>query len=84
MQIASALHYMHSHGVTHRDLKPENLLYANSLPTAPIKITDFGYVHNLTQHPQQPAHCACHDRQSLRFGPCWCLPRLQAGKAHDD
>jgi len=42
MQVGSALQYIHAHGVTHRDLKPENLLYANALPNAPIKITDFG------------------------------------------
>lgn len=42
MQLASALQYMHSHGVTHRDLKPENLLYARPDSSALIKITDFG------------------------------------------
>jgi serine/threonine protein kinase len=44
LQIASAVQYMHSMGVTHRDLKPENVLFAGDLPDAPVKITDFGCV----------------------------------------
>lgn len=41
-QLASALQYMHSLGVTHRDLKPENLLLANKGKMAPLKVADFG------------------------------------------
>ena len=39
-QTLSALHYMHSQGVTHRDLKPENMLISKSFE---LKIADFGF-----------------------------------------
>jgi serine/threonine-protein kinase len=44
LQIASALEYIHSHGVVHRDLKPENIMVdANDH----IKLIDFGIAANL-------------------------------------
>lgn len=39
LQIASALEYIHSHGVVHRDLKPENIMVDE---TDHIKLIDFG------------------------------------------
>lgn len=39
LQIASALHYIHSHGIVHLDLKPSNILVDSS---GRAKIMDFG------------------------------------------
>ena len=39
LQIASALEYIHSHGVVHRDLKPENIMVDEQ---DRIKLIDFG------------------------------------------
>ena len=47
-QIAEALLYIHSCGITHRDLKPENILLLNSSPESDLKIADFGQLsHHL-------------------------------------
>jgi serine/threonine protein kinase len=44
IQIASALDYIHAHGVVHRDLKPENIM-VNNLDG--IKLIDFGIAANV-------------------------------------
>jgi len=44
LQIASALEYIHSHGVVHRDLKPENIMVD---PNDHIKLIDFGIAANV-------------------------------------
>jgi len=41
-QLASALKYIHSLGITHRDLKPENILLSDKGKNAQVKIVDFG------------------------------------------
>jgi serine/threonine-protein kinase len=44
LQIASALEYIHGHGVVHRDLKPENIMVD---PNDHIKLIDFGIAANV-------------------------------------
>lgn len=44
LEIASALEYVHSHGVVHRDLKPENIMVDSS---DHIKLIDFGIAANV-------------------------------------
>ena len=41
-QIAEALLYIHSCGISHRDLKPENILLLNTSSESDLKIADFG------------------------------------------
>jgi serine/threonine protein kinase len=43
--IAEALEYIHTNGVTHRDIKPSNIMlvdYGDDAPRARAKLTDFG------------------------------------------
>ncbi|EQC28615.1 serine/threonine protein kinase [Saprolegnia diclina VS20] len=40
-QVASALDFMHTHGMVHCDLKPDNIMIAND-ESARVKIIDFG------------------------------------------
>src|SRR5260370_22389054 len=44
LEIASALEYIHSHGVVHRDLKPENIMVDTN---DHIKLIDFGIAANV-------------------------------------
>lgn len=50
VQVAEALDYAHSQGVTHRDIKPANIMLMHS---GQIKITDFGIAHLATSSHTQ-------------------------------
>jgi tRNA A-37 threonylcarbamoyl transferase component Bud32 len=50
VQVADALDYAHSQGVTHRDIKPANIMLMHS---GQIKITDFGIAHLATSSQTQ-------------------------------
>jgi ABC-type transport system substrate-binding protein/serine/threonine protein kinase len=42
IQVAEALDYSHSHGVTHRDIKPENIMVGREGARLRVRIMDFG------------------------------------------
>lgn len=41
-QIAAAIYYLHSYGISHRDLKLENILMSDNTDLAELKLVDFG------------------------------------------
>lgn len=46
--IATAVNYLHEHGVVHRDLKPSNILFADkSCRPSSIRICDFGFAKQM-------------------------------------
>lgn len=41
-QVASALRFAHTHGITHRDLKPENVMLCKDGTATTVKVVDWG------------------------------------------
>ena len=48
--VLSAVSFMHAHNIIHRDLKYENILFVNEMPTAEIKLIDFGLCKEIKEH----------------------------------
>lgn len=51
LDIANALHHLHSYHILYRDLKCENVLVKRDSHTIIAKICDFGIAANLSSHP---------------------------------
>ncbi|XP_019736066.1 MAP kinase-activated protein kinase 2-like isoform X1 [Hippocampus comes] len=55
--IGSAIEYIHLMDIAHRDVKPENLLYSTKETNASLKLTDFGFAKETTQHNSLQTPC---------------------------
>src|SRR6202012_2140234 len=44
--LASALAFLHQHGLIHRDIKPSNIIFVNGFP----KLADIGLVSEISEH----------------------------------
>jgi len=49
LQAASALAYMHHHGMAHRDIKADNFMLESSLPDAQTQLIDFGFARDFSK-----------------------------------
>jgi MAP kinase interacting serine/threonine kinase len=55
--IASALSFLHSQGITHRDLKPQNVLCVYKDQPSPAKLADFGLGTKTSDTSRTPPLC---------------------------
>ncbi|XP_077458504.1 MAP kinase-activated protein kinase 3 [Stigmatopora argus] len=56
--IGTAIEFLHSINIAHRDIKPENLLYTSKHSNGILKLTDFGFAKETTQH--NPLQTPCY------------------------
>ncbi|XP_037108768.1 MAP kinase-activated protein kinase 3 [Syngnathus acus] len=56
--IGTAIEFLHSINIAHRDIKPENLLYTSKNKNGVLKLTDFGFAKETTQH--NPLQTPCY------------------------
>ncbi|XP_077429414.1 MAP kinase-activated protein kinase 3 [Vanacampus margaritifer] len=56
--IGTAIEFLHSINIAHRDIKPENLLYTSKHRNGVLKLTDFGFAKETTQH--NPLQTPCY------------------------
>ncbi|XP_061900824.1 MAP kinase-activated protein kinase 3 [Entelurus aequoreus] len=56
--IGSAIEFLHNINIAHRDIKPENLLYTSKHKNAILKLTDFGFAKETSQH--NPLQTPCY------------------------
>ncbi|XP_077582160.1 MAP kinase-activated protein kinase 3 [Stigmatopora nigra] len=56
--IGTAIEFLHSINIAHRDIKPENLLYTSKNSNGILKLTDFGFAKETTQH--NPLQTPCY------------------------
>eukprot|EP00667_Euglena_gracilis_P005831 EG_transcript_5868 len=71
-QLAQGMYFLHSRNLVHRDIKPQNLLLSSSdLPTATLKIADFGFARYLAFDP------SCLDlAKTLCGSPVYMAPEI--------
>jgi serine/threonine protein kinase len=70
-QIASAVAFCHSHGISHRDLKPENILIGK-FPH--LKVSDLGLCGVIAQGEMMSTFCG---------SPCYCAPECLSRLQYD-
>lgn len=73
-QLALALHFMRSKGVSHMDLKPQNLLLTDNKRSPVLKVGDFGMAQHL--YSGDTAH-------SFRGSPLYMAPEVLMGQPYD-
>nr|XP_057925398.1 MAP kinase-activated protein kinase 3 isoform X2 [Doryrhamphus excisus] len=56
--IGTAIEFLHNINIAHRDIKPENLLYTSKHRNGVLKLTDFGFAKETTQH--NPLQTPCY------------------------
>lgn len=82
LQVAKALEFIHSQGITHRDLKPHNVLLSTDYQTA--KLADFGLAgfKNSMVSTQQSQTTAEASGGSMVLGltPAYAAPEVFEGK----
>jgi serine/threonine protein kinase len=70
-QVASAVLFCHSHGISHRDLKPENILISK-FPH--LKVSDMGLCGVISHDEMMSTFCG---------SPCYCAPECLARRQYD-
>jgi serine/threonine-protein kinase len=76
MQLASALHHAHAHGIVHRDIKPENILVLKGGET--VKLADFGIARR-----ERPGEMERTRAGMLVGTPRYMSPEQALGRATD-
>jgi len=73
MILLDAIFYCHEQGIVHRDLKPENLLLKSKEDDSTIKIADFGFAKEISEHAGLSTQCGT---------PGYVAPEILEGKEY--